>query len=156
MNTAAAITLNVNGKDYNLTIDGKTPLLWAIREHIGLTGTKYGCGVSSCGACTIHANGKPLRSCSLPAEEAQGLKLTTIEGLSELGDHPVQKAWIKAQAPQCGYCQSGQIMQATALLNEQPNPSRQEIKTHMNGILCRCGSYSRILKAIESVTSENK
>ncbi|WP_273566311.1 (2Fe-2S)-binding protein [Maribacter halichondriae] len=143
-------TLNINGKDQQVKVTKGTSLLWALREHLGLTGTKYGCGIAQCGSCTIHVDGKPMRACVLPIDTLSvGQKITTIEGLSEHGDHPVQKAWIAAQAPQCGYCQSGQVMQAVALLEQNPKPTRQEIKRYMNGILCRCGTYMRIVKAIE-------
>lgn len=151
-------------KDYTITINGKvhdigamegTSLLWVLREHLGLTGTKYGCGIAQCGACTIHLDGKPARACTLSIDAIRsGQQITTIEGLSENGDHPVQNAWIEAQAPQCGYCQSGQIMQAVALLEENNTPTRDEIKAYMNGNLCRCGTYMRIIKAIE-IASEN-
>lgn len=151
-------------KDYTITINGKkhdigamegTSLLWVLREHLGLMGTKYGCGIAQCGACTIHLDGKPARSCTLSIDAIRsGQQITTIEGLSENGDHPVQNAWIEAQAPQCGYCQSGQIMQAVALLEENTTPTRDEIKAYMNGNLCRCGTYMRIIKAIE-IASEN-
>jgi isoquinoline 1-oxidoreductase alpha subunit len=149
-------TLNVNSKKYTVDVEPETPLLWVIREYIGLTGTKYGCGLAVCGACTVHLNGKPMRSCVLPVSGAVGSKITTIEGISEDGNHPMQEAWIKEQVPQCGYCQSGQIMQAISLLNKNSDPSREEIKSHMNGIICRCGTYNRIIKAVERVTEENK
>lgn len=152
-------------KDYTITINGKvrdirategTSLLWVLREHLGLTGTKYGCGIAQCGACTIHLDGKPARACTLSIDTIKsGQQITTIEGLSEDGDHPVQNAWIEAQAPQCGYCQSGQIMQAVALLEENTTPTRDEIKAYMNGNLCRCGTYMRIVKAIE-IASEKR
>ena len=146
----ASQSLNINNKTYTLDLSEDTSLLWVLREHLGLTGTKYGCGNALCGSCTIHIDDKPVRACSL---RLSGLnkdqKITTIEGLSENGDHPVQEAWVEAQAPQCGYCQSGQIMQAVALLAENPNPTREEIKAYMNGNLCRCGTYLRIVKAIE-------
>jgi len=149
-------TLNVNSKEYTVDVEPETPLLWVIREYIGLTGTKYGCGLAVCGACTVHINGEPMRSCVLPVSGAVGSKITTIEGISEDGNHPMQEAWIKEQVPQCGYCQSGQIMQAVSLLNKNSDPSREEIKSHMNGIICRCGTYNRIIKAVERVTEENK
>ena len=149
-------TLNVNSKKYTVKVEPETPLLWVIREYIGLTGTKYGCGLAVCGACTVHLNGEPMRSCVLPVSGAVGSKITTIEGISEDGNHPMQEAWIKEQVPQCGYCQSGQIMQAISLLNKNSDPSREEIKSHMNGIICRCGTYNRIIKAVERVTEENK
>ncbi len=146
----AGHSLTINNQTYNVEIKGETTLLWVLREHLGLTGTKYGCGIALCGSCTVHLDGKPVRSCTLPLSALKkDQKITTIEGLSENGDHEIQKAWIEAQAPQCGYCQTGQIMQAAALLTENPNPTREEIKTYMNGNLCRCGTYLRILRAIE-------
>ena len=152
----ASYTLDINNQKYQVEVEEGTSLLWVIREHLGLTGTKYGCGIAQCGACTIHIDGNPMKACVLPVNNfANGEKITTIEGLSENGDHPVQKAWIEAQAPQCGYCHSGQIMQALNLLENNPNPSREEIKEHMNGNLCRCGTYLRIIKAIE-LAAQNK
>lgn len=146
----ATYSLNINGTSYEVDVAQGTSLLWVLREHLGLTGTKYSCGIAQCGSCTIHLDGNPVRACVLQVDNvANGQKIKTIEGLSENGDHPLQKAWVKAQAPQCGYCQSGQIMQAAALLEKNPNPSREEIKSHMNGVLCRCGTYLRILEAIE-------
>lgn len=146
----AKYSLSINGKRHVVDVASGTPLIWVLREILGLTGTKYGCGIAQCGTCTIHINGTPMRSCTLPVDgAANGQEITTIEGLSDNADHPIQKAWIKAQVPQCGYCHSGQIMQAAALLKENPNPSRDEIKSYMNGILCRCGTYMRILSAIE-------
>lgn len=143
-------TLNINGSQYEAEVAEGTSLLWVLREHLGLTGTKYGCGVAQCGSCTIHMDGNPVRACVISVEQAaDGQQLRTIEGLSENGDHPVQQAWIKAQAPQCGYCHSGQIMQAVALLEANPSPSRDEILSHMNGVLCRCGTYMRIIEAIQ-------
>ncbi|MCM4172811.1 (2Fe-2S)-binding protein [Arenibacter sp. TNZ] len=152
----ANFTLDINNKMHEVEVASGTSLLWVLREHLGLTGTKYGCGIAQCGACTIHINSKPMKACMLQVDDfVGGQKIKTIEGLSEKGDHPVQKAWIEAQAPQCGYCHSGQIMQAVALLEENPNPTTEEIKLHMNGILCRCGTYLRILKAIK-LASESK
>lgn len=143
-------TLEINGTKREVEVAAGTSLLWVLREHLGLTGTKYGCGIAICGACVIHVDGTPMRACALNVEAvSDGQRLKTIEGLSEAGGHPLQKAWIEAQAPQCGYCQSGQIMQAAALLESNPSPSREEIKSHMNSVLCRCGTYLRILKAIE-------
>ena len=143
-------TLEINGAQREVEVAEGTSLLWVLREHLGLTGTKYGCGIALCGACVIHMDGTPVRACVLTVDTAsKGQKLTTIEGLSDAGDHPLQKAWVEAQAPQCGYCQSGQIMQAAALLEANPSPTREEIKAHMNSVLCRCGTYLRILKAIE-------
>ncbi len=152
----ATYTLIINNREYDIVTDPGTLLLWVLREYLGLTGTKYGCGIGQCGACTIHIDKTPMKSCLLPVSNfSDGQKIVTIEGLSEGGSHPVQKAWIAAQAPQCGYCQSGQIMQAAALLEENPSPSREEIISHMNGNLCRCGTYMRIVKAIQ-MASENK
>lgn len=149
-------TLNINDIPYEVEVGSGTSLLWVLREHLGLTGTKYSCGIAQCGSCTIHIDGKPMKACILTVDSfAVGQKIKTIEGLSEKGDHPVQKAWIKAQAPQCGYCQSGQIMQAVALLEENPKPTREEIKSYMNGILCRCGTYMRIVEAIEIASKES-
>lgn len=146
----AKYVLNINNKKLDVEVGKGTSLLWVLREHLGLTGTKFGCGIAQCGACTIHVDGQPMRSCLVPVDDfVNGQKITTIEGLSEDGNHPVQKAWIEAQAPQCGYCQSGQIMQAVALLKENPNPTREEIKAYMNENLCRCGTYMRIVEAIE-------
>ena len=143
-------SINLNGKKQSVTTDSSTSLLWVIREHLGLMGTKYGCGIGQCGTCTVHLDGKPVKSCTLTVEAAAaGQKITTIEGLSKDGAHPVQKAWVEAQVPQCGYCQSGQIMQAVALLKENPKPNRSEIISYMNGNLCRCGTYMRVVKAIQ-------
>ena len=143
-------TLDINGTKQKVEVAAGTSLLWVLREHLGLTGTKYGCGIAICGACVIHVDDSPMRACVLNVEAvSEGQRLKTIEGLSETGDHPLQKAWIEAQAPQCGYCQSGQIMQAAALLESNPAPSKEEIKSHMNSVLCRCGTYLRILKAVE-------
>ncbi len=138
--------LDINGKSYQVDVPPDVPLLWVIREHLKLTGTKYGCGIGMCGSCTVHIDGKAARSCQTPAGDAQGKKITTIEGLPE--DHPVKKAWVRVEVPQCGYCQSGQIMQAAALLAEDPSPSEEKIVEHMNGNLCRCGTYTRIKSAI--------
>ena len=149
-----AISLTVNGKPASIDAAPDTPLLWALREHLKLTGTKYGCGAGLCGACTIHLDGKAARSCQTQLSQAAGKKVTTIEGLSPDGNHPLQKAWIAEQAPQCGYCQSGQIMQAAELLATKKNPTRQEIVQHMDGNLCRCGTYPRIVRAIERAAKE--
>src|SRR3979409_1356583 len=138
----------VNGREVNSEQPGDTPLLWVIREELGLTGTKFGCGIAQCGACTVHVKGNPVRSCSTRVSAAAGKKVTTIEGLSPTGEHALQKAWIAEQVPQCGYCQSGQIMQAAALLSKNPNPTRDEVVAAMDGNLCRCMTYSRIQKAI--------
>ena len=145
------ITLNVNGKNYDLDVDPTTPLLWVIREQVGLTGTKFGCGIAQCGACTVHLDGAPIRSCVTPVQAAAGLPITTIEGISsaDSGLHPVQQAWIDEQVPQCGYCQSGQVMSAVALLDSNPSPSDTDIDAAMSGNICRCGTYSRIRKGIK-------
>jgi isoquinoline 1-oxidoreductase alpha subunit len=142
------ISLNVNGKDYSLDVDQTMPLLWAIRDFVGLKGTKFGCGMALCGACTVHLDGNPIRSCTMPVSGAAGKKVTTIEGISENVDHAVQKAWIELQVPQCGYCQSGQIMSAVALLKNKPKPTDADIDSAMQGNLCRCGTYQRIRSAI--------
>jgi len=142
------IQLTINKKLYNLDVDPEMPLLWVIRDIVGLTGTKFGCGVAQCGACTIHLNGESVRSCVTRAERANGQEITTIEGLSENNDHPLQKAWLEFDVPQCGYCQSGQIMSAAKLLNEIPDPTDADIDDAMSGNLCRCGTYQRIRKAI--------
>ena len=144
----AAYTLNINNKNYNVDVDEKMPLLWVIRDFAGLTGTKFGCGIAQCGACTVHLNGTPIRSCSVPVSAAAGKNITTIEGISENTDHAVQKAWIEFQVPQCGYCQSGQIMSAVALLKKKPKPTDEDIDVAMRGNLCRCGTYQRIRGAI--------
>ena len=144
------VRLNINGKDHDVDVEPDTPLLWAIRENVGLTGTKYGCGIAQCGACTVHVDGVATRSCSFPASAAVGKKIVTIEGLAQNGTlHKVQKAWIEHEVPQCGYCQSGQIMQAAALLAANPNPTEQQIVEGMNGNLCRCATYSRIVGAVQ-------
>lgn len=148
------ISLQINGKRYKLDVSPDVPLLWVIREHLKLTGTKFGCGIGMCGSCTVHVNGKPERSCQLPVGDAKGKKITTIEGLPE--DHPVKKAWIKEQVPQCGYCQSGQIMQAAALLSKYKNPSDDLIVKEMDGNLCRCGTYPRIRLAIKTAAKGGK
>lgn len=144
----------LNGKPVQVTAEEDANLLWTLRERLKLTGTKFGCGVSLCGSCTVHIDGKPVKSCITSLSQAEGKKVTTIEGLSEDRSHPLQVAWIEEQVPQCGYCQSGQIMQAAALLVEIPNPNREEIIKHMNGVLCRCGTYLRILKAIEKTAQK--
>jgi len=146
----AAITLKINGKTETINADPKMPLLWAIRDIVGLTGTKYGCGIAQCGACTVHLNGVPVRSCSLPLSTVANKEITTIEGISSDNSHPVQQAWIAEQVPQCGYCQSGQIMAATALLKKNANPTDKDIDVAMQGHICRCGTYPRIRKAIKT------
>ncbi len=143
------IRLQVNGKDYRLEVEADTPLLWVLRDTIGLTGTKDGCGIALCGACTVQVDGAPVRSCVTPVSAVAGKRITTIEGLSAHGEHPVQKAWIALNVPQCGYCQSGQIMAAAALLAKTPKPTDAEIDTAMSGQLCRCGTYPRIRAAIK-------
>ena len=146
----ATIEFTLNGKLTRIEADESTPLLWVLREDLGLTGTKYGCGIAMCGSCTVHIDGVASRACIMPVSYVADKTVTTIEGLADDGrPHPVQQAWIDEQVPQCGYCQSGQIMQAVALLNDNPDPSDEEIKTSMNGVLCRCGTYMRIIKAIK-------
>jgi isoquinoline 1-oxidoreductase alpha subunit len=140
-------SLNVNGKAVTVDVEEDMPLLWVLRDELGLTGTKYGCGVAMCGACTVHVDGQPMRSCVVPASALTGKKITTIEALSPDGSHPVQKAWVKLQVPQCGYCQSGMIMAAAALLKEHRNPSDEQIDAAMTNI-CRCGTYVRVRDAI--------
>lgn len=152
----ASYVLNVNNKNYTIEADSSMPLLWAIRDLVGLTGTKFGCGIAECGSCTVHFDGDPVRSCSISVSEAVNKKITTIEGLSKDNSHPVQKAWIEEQVPQCGYCQSGQIMAAAALLKRNPNPSDEDIDNIMQGYLCRCGTYPRIKKAIKKAAEMMK
>lgn len=149
----AKITLNVNGKIKDVDVDPSTPTLWVLRDHLGLVGTKYGCGIAQCGACTIHVDGNATRSCILPISQVQDKKIVTIEGLSENGDHPVQKAWLEHDVPQCGYCQAGQIMTAAALLSKNPKPSEEEIENAMHGNLCRCGTYLRIRAAVKTAAN---
>jgi isoquinoline 1-oxidoreductase alpha subunit len=150
----AKYTLKINQQQYTVEADPQTPLLWVIRDEVGLTGTKFGCGIAQCGACTVHLNGTPVRSCVLPVSATVDQNITTIEGLSDDNSHPVQKAWLEVQAPQCGYCQSGQIMSATALLNSNPKPSDDDIDAAMAGNICRCGTYPRIRKAIHLASKE--
>jgi isoquinoline 1-oxidoreductase alpha subunit len=138
----------INGKDYAIDVDGNMPLLWFLRDHLEFTGTKFGCGSGLCGACTVHVDGQAIRSCVIPVSSLVGKKITTIEGLSEHGDHPLQKAWLNNNVPQCGYCQAGQIMNAASLLAVNASPSEEEIDTAMQGNICRCGTYQRIKKAI--------
>ena len=143
-----AFTLTINGTDHEIDVEPETPLLWVLRDTVGLSGTKYGCGIAQCGACTVHLDGQPIRSCSVSAASAVGSDVTTIEGLSPDSSHPIQRAWVESTVPQCGYCQSGQIMSAAALLARNPNPSDSQIDAAMAGNLCRCGTYSRIRAAI--------
>ncbi len=145
----AKYTLNINGKKTQVEAEPDTPMLWVIRDFVGLKGTKFGCGMALCGACTIHLNGQPIRSCQTPISTLKkNSKITTIEGIGETQLHAVQKAWIEEQVPQCGYCQSGQIMSAVALLKSKPKPTDEDIDTYMSGNICRCGTYDRIRKAI--------
>ena len=146
--------LTINGHQMAVDADASTPLLWIIRENLNMTGTKFGCGAGLCGACTVHLDGVAVRSCQTSLSDAVGKRITTIEGLSEHSDHPLQKAWIAEQVPQCGYCQSGQIMQAASLLSHNPAPTREEIIEAMNGNLCRCMTYPRIVKAIERAAND--
>ena len=146
--------INVNGETRTLDASADTPLLWALRDHLDLVGTKYGCGIAQCGSCTIHVDGAAVRSCNMTIDQAQGKEIITIEGLSEDGSHPVQQAWKEVDVPQCGYCQAGQIMTASAFLNDNPNPTEEEIKSAMHGNICRCASYNRILRAV-SIAAEN-
>lgn len=141
--------LKVNGVSQHVEVSEDTPLLWVLRDHLDLVGTKYGCGIAQCGACTIHLDGEAVRSCSLTAAQVVGKSITTIEGLSEDGSHPVQQAWKEVDVPQCGYCQAGQIMTASAFLDKNPNPDESDIKDAMHGNICRCASYQRIYKAVE-------
>ncbi|MEC7263507.1 MAG: (2Fe-2S)-binding protein [Bacteroidota bacterium] len=145
----ALFTLNINGKKQEVDVDPTTPMLWVLRDHLNLVGTKYGCGIAQCGACTIHLEGTATRACMLPVSAVGNQAITTIEGLSEKGDHPVQKAWLEVDVPQCGYCQAGQIMTAAAFLEKNPNPTEEEIEMAMNGNICRCGTYLRIRKAVK-------
>ena len=149
----AQYTLFINGKSKTVEVDSSTPMLWVLRDHLDLVGTKFGCGIAQCGACTIHLNGTAVRSCQLPVSAVGNGEVITIEGLSENGDHPVQIAWIKQDVPQCGYCQAGQIMTATALLKQNPNPTDEEIESAMAGNLCRCGTYVRIKKAVKDAAA---
>ena len=150
----ASVAFAVNGQPVSADAMPGTPLLWVLREHLKLTGTKFGCGGGYCGACTVHLDGAAVRSCLTPVEKVAGRKVTTIEGLSTTSEHPLQKAWIAEQVPQCGYCQSGQIMQAATLLSKNKNPSRDQIVRHMDGNLCRCGTYQRIVRAIQRAAKE--
>ena len=149
----AILQLNVNGREYKVDADPATPLLWILRDHLNLTGTKYGCGVASCGACTIHLNDRAVRSCQLPVSAVGSQKITTIEGISENGDHPIQQAWLQVDVAQCGYCQTGQIMSAVSLLKSKPNPTDEDIESFMSGNICRCGTYLRIKEAIKNAAA---
>lgn len=151
----ARINLTVNGESHQLDLDGETPLLWVLRDHLGLTGAKYGCGIALCGACTVHIDGQAVRSCSLPVEAAEGAEIVTIEGLSVEGPHPVQAAWIAEDVPQCGYCQPGMIMAAAALLADNPKPSDGDIDENITNI-CRCGTYNRIRRAIHAAAGNKE
>ena len=148
----ATFNLSINGQNKTVDVDPATPMLWVLRDHLDLVGTKYGCGVAQCGACTIHLDGSAARSCVLPVSAAEGAEITTIEGISDNGDHPVQNAWLEHDVPQCGYCQAGQIMTAVALLNENPKPTDEEIENGMNGNICRCGTYTRIKAAVKTAS----
>jgi len=152
----ATFNLKINGKNHQVDVDPDTPVLWVLRDHARLVGTKYGCGIGQCGACTVHLDGVAMRSCSVPVSKAADKSITTIEGLSEKGDHPLQKAWLEHDVPQCGYCQAGQIMNAASLLNNNPNPSDAEIAAAMEGNLCRCGTYLRIKAAIKTAAAKMK
>ncbi len=149
-----SFTLQINGASKAVDVDGDTPLLWVIRDVLGMTGTKFGCGAALCGACTVHVNGKAVRSCVTPVSSVNGARVTTIEGLSPNSSHALQKAWISEEVPQCGYCQSGQIMKAAELLAANPKPTREQIVAHMDGNICRCGTYHRIARAIERASKE--
>ncbi|WP_158047604.1 (2Fe-2S)-binding protein [Skermanella pratensis] len=148
------IKLRINGQDKQYDGDGEMPLLWYLRDELGLTGTKFGCGIASCGACTVHLEGEAVRSCQTPVSAAEGMSVTTIEGLDPEGNHPLQKAWRAQAVPQCGYCQTGQIMQAAALLKQTPNPTDEDIDSVMWGNICRCGTYTRIRSAIRAAAKE--
>ena len=148
------VAFTLNGKAVSVNTEPDTPLLWAVREHLKLTGTKFGCGAGLCGACTVHVNGKAVKSCQTQMSDVQGARVITIEGLSSNSSHPLQKAFIAEQVPQCGYCQSGQIMKAAELLAKNPKPNRNQIVAHMNGNICRCGTYNRIVAAIQRASKE--
>jgi isoquinoline 1-oxidoreductase subunit alpha len=152
----AKYKLQINSKSYQADVEPDTPLLWVLRDHLGLVGTKYGCGIAQCGACTVHVNGEAVRSCVLPVSAVGTSKVTTIEGLSEKGDHPVQAAWDEVDVAQCGYCQAGQIMTAAALLKKKPKPTSEEIDAAMTGNICRCGTYHRIRQAIQVASTKTR
>ena len=145
-------SISINGKTHEVNADPSTPMLWVLRDHLDMTGTKFGCGIAQCGACTVHLDGVAVRSCQLPIAAINDQEVTTIEGLSENGDHPVQQAWLEHDVPQCGYCQAGQIMTAAALLKQNPNPNDQEIENAMHGNICRCGTYTRIKAAVKTAS----
>ncbi|MGV6832477.1 MAG: (2Fe-2S)-binding protein [bacterium] len=149
----AEFRIKVNGKKHTVNVDETTPLLWVLRDHLKLVGTKFGCGIAQCGACTVHLDGSAVRSCITPISIASEYKITTIEGLSDNGDHPVQKAWLEHDVPQCGYCQAGQIMTASAFLETNTNPTEEEIENAMNGNICRCGTYTRIKAAVKTAAN---
>ena len=151
----AKFTLKVNNKSYDIDVSDDTPILWVLRDHLNLLGTKFGCGIGQCGACTIHLDGEPARSCSMPISSVADKAITTIEGISEDGDHPIQLAWKEIDVPQCGYCQAGQIMTATAFLEKNPNPNNEEIRQAMHGNICRCASYNRIERAVAKAANAN-
>ncbi|MEQ8581417.1 MAG: (2Fe-2S)-binding protein [Marinoscillum sp.] len=148
----AQFNLKINGTDLEVNVDPQIPMLWVLRDHLNLTGTKYGCGIAQCGACTVHLNGTATRSCMLPVSAVGNNEITTIEGLSESGDHPVQKAWLEHDVPQCGYCQAGQIMSAVSFLKSNPSPTDEEIEGAMSGNICRCGTYVRIKAAVKTAS----
>jgi isoquinoline 1-oxidoreductase alpha subunit len=152
----AKYKLQINSKTYQADVEPDTPLLWVLRDHLGLVGTKYGCGIAQCGACTVHVNGEAVRSCVLPVSAVGASKVTTIEGLSQKGDHPVQLAWDEVDVAQCGYCQAGQIMTAAALLKKKPKPTGEEIDAAMTGNICRCGTYHRIREAVHVASTKTK
>lgn len=152
----ASLKLKINNRVYETDAEEDTPLLWVLRDHLGLVGTKFGCGIAQCGACTVHLDGEAVRSCVLPVSAVGTGQVTTIEGLSEHGDHPVQKAWDEIDVPQCGYCQAGQIMTAAAFLKKNPKPTEAQIVETMSGNLCRCGTYHRIREAVKTAASKNK
>lgn len=150
----ATFNITVNGQQHQVDVAPDTPILWVLRDQLGLVGTKYGCGIAQCGACTVHLDGTAVRSCTLPISAVDGRAITTIEGLSEEGDHPVQEAWLEHDVPQCGYCQAGQIMTAAAFLESNPTPSEEEVKDAMKGNLCRCGTYLRIRRAVQTAADK--
>ncbi len=151
----ALFNLQINGKNYQTDVEPDTPLLWVLRDHLRLVGTKYGCGIAQCGACTVHLNGEAVRSCVIPVSAVRSSKVVTIEGLSEKGDHPVQQAWDEVDVAQCGYCQAGQIMTAAAFLKKNPKPSEAEIESAMHGNICRCGAYHRIREAVKVASTKS-